>query len=70
MTGNRAQPLTGTGHRLALAPCVHRQREYVGSDGGALFHRCLLCNAVLVAQSGRLWVLPGMGAAVSAPPLA
>ena len=35
MTGNRAQPLTGTGHRLALAPCVHRQREYVGSDGGA-----------------------------------
>jgi len=58
MTGNRARPLTET--RLALAPCLHRQREFVGSNQGAIFHRCLLCNAVLVAQNGRFWVLPGM----------
>jgi hypothetical protein len=60
MTQNRAQPLTDAGHRLALAPCLHRQREYLGSNQGAVFQRCLLCDAVLVMQNGRLWVLPGM----------
>ena len=60
MTQNRSQPLTGSEHRLALAPCLHRQREYVGSSHGAVYHRCLLCDAVLVAQDGRVWVLPGM----------
>lgn len=53
-----AQPLTGAEERLTLAPCLHRQREFVGSDHGAIFQRCLLCNSVLVSQSGRLWVFP------------
>jgi hypothetical protein len=64
MTENRAQPLTGTEQRLSLAPCTHRQREFIGSDHGATFHRCLLCSAVLISQEGRLWVL----AAKAQPP--
>ena len=59
MTENRAQPLTGTEQKLTLAACLHRQREFVGSNRGALFQRCLLCNSVLVSQSGRVWVFAG-----------
>jgi hypothetical protein len=58
MTENRAQPLTGTEQQLTVAPCLHRQREFVGSNHGALFQRCLFCNSVLVSQSGRVWVFP------------
>jgi len=57
MTENE-HPLTGTERRLTLDPCLHRQREIVGSNHGALFQRCVLCNSVLVSQSGRVWVFP------------
>ena len=58
MTENRAEKLTGTEQRLGIAACLHPQREFVGSDHDALFQRCLMCNSVLVSQSGRLWVFP------------
>ena len=36
---------------------MHTQREYLGSDNGAVFQRCLRCATVLVSQNGRTWVL-------------
>ena len=65
MTENRAQKLTGAEQRLGIAPCLHPQREFVGSDHDALFQRCLLCNSVLVSQNGRLWVFPPANAAAT-----
>ncbi len=38
--------------------CPHRHREYLGSDQGASFHRCLRCRTVIVTQGRSVWFVP------------
>lgn len=40
--------------------CVHSDTELVGFDGAAKFVRCVACNEILVAQSGRVWAIRPM----------
>ena len=57
MPENLAHKLTAE-QRRTPARCDHPQREYLGSDNGAAFHRCLRCATVLISQDGRIWALP------------
>ena len=38
--------------------CAHLQREFLGSDQGANFHRCLRCRTVIVTQGHNVWMVP------------
>lgn len=49
--------LTGTGP-VQTPLCQHRQREFLGSDQGANFHRCLRCGTVIVTYGKCVWMLP------------
>jgi hypothetical protein len=51
MTRN-ASPAPTTG-----PACRHPQREFLGTDQGATFHRCLRCEAIIISQGRRYWVL-------------
>jgi hypothetical protein len=51
MTRN-ASPAPTTG-----PACRHPQREFLGTDQGATFHRCLRCEAIIISQGTRQWVL-------------
>ena len=37
--------------------CGHVEMEQLGNEGGAIFHLCVACGSIIIAQAAHRWII-------------